>query len=458
MKEINVVNLPIGKILESPFQPRDVFEKEDIDQMGKNIKKIGLMNPITVRPYNGDYEIIAGGRRYRAAKALGEKEIQAKVVDADDIEAAIMGIAENYHRKDLTIPEKEKSIYAAWKKGRITIFKDMVSIMSEWTGVPLSTLTEIINAGKEKDASKSKIIQNATAKDLSRTRDLEGIAPDVRKELLKLKQSKIVIGESDPKLRQPKPVIGAMDLDNTVKAIKIAKNADISDEIIKDIPRLISTNKISPAKTEDLVRVVIDTPKDMRKDVIKYVEKEKVIDPDKMKALVDQLKQSPPDVQEKLLNKEIDIDDAKVASRFKTKEQREQIIEECKINKTAEDKNKKEFEKHLKTREKQAEEIVQGKDPTNLTKFDIEKLKQINANTPEEQDRRLLKIFSEARMNLVFKADIVKDMNLDASKKEAIEIIWQIYEHVYNVLLELEEIKVVTGTVNPRSSPVLPKH
>lgn len=327
MKMLDIVNIPMEKIFENPSQPRETFEKEEIDQMGISIKKIGLMNPITVRPYKGGYEIIAGARRYRAAKNLGEKEIQAKIVDADDIEAAIMGIAENYHRKDLAPAEREKAIYAAWKKGRTTIFKDKVSIMSKWTGIPLSTLTEIINACKEKDASKSKIIQNATAKDLSRTRDLEGIAPDIREELLKLKQSNIVTGEG-PKLRQPKPIIGAMDLDNIVKAIKIAKNADVTDEIIKDIPRLISTNKISPAKVEDFIKLVIEAPKGIQKDIVEYVDKENITEFDKMRTFIDQLKQYPHDIQEKLLKKEIDLEDAKLASNLQTVEQRERLLNE----------------------------------------------------------------------------------------------------------------------------------
>ncbi len=516
MKVLDIMFIDVEKIHENVNQPRETFDKEELGQMSKSIKKIGLLNPITVRPWNSGYQIIAGGRRFRSLKMLGEKQVQAKIVDADDIEADIMSIAENYHRKDLTVEEKEKSIYAAWIRGNDGkdkgIFKGKISIMSEWTGIPLKTLQTIISGGKEKEGSNSEIIKRATSEDLARTKSLEEIAPEVRKELLRLEQSnadnkigaldlvpivkgiktakdmntsedvikkipKLIsekkieptqtekfikaISQAPPKfqnelvemLSSEKIIEPALDIEPVVRCIKIAKEANISDNIIREIPKLISQKKIKSIQTEDFIKAIAEAPSELQKDVMEISAKEKMIEPDKVKTFVNVLRDSEPDIQKKLLKKEIGLDEAKIANEFPREDQRNQIIEEFRTNR---DENKKDFERHIHVRKRQSEEIEQGKEPNDLTIADIERFKKINANSLEQQDSRMLQLYRNQLINLMIKADDIKSMHFDANKKEAIDIIWKIYERPYKALVELGEIKVF-GNINPRSSPVPPK-
>lgn len=449
MKELEIRNIDINKIHASENQSREMPDKEELEQLAKNVDKIGLLNPITVRNFNGEYQLVAGGRRWRAFQMLGKKEIQAKVVEANDTEAAIMGIAENYHRKDLSIKEKEKNIYNAWKLGRDGMFDNKMGAMSEWTNIPLTYLKTIIASEKEKESLKSEIIQNATAKDLERTRSIKDI-PDIREELLKLEQQ---TEKNEKTGRDVHSVITALELEPIVGAFKKAKNANISDDILKDITKLIADKKINPSEVEEVTVSITETPKEIQEEVINAVMQYGKIEPHQIKNFVNLLKESPEDIQKRLLKKEIDIEEAKKVNIFPTKEQRNQVIEERKIMKKQ---MQRDIERHTDIRKQQADEIDLGKEPTISTRQDIDKLERIKANIPEEQDRRMLESIRDYRLSFIFKADYIKHMNLDINKREAIEHIWNIYERCYNILIELGEIKAI-GPISPRKNPVPPK-
>ncbi|MCW7079466.1 MAG: ParB/RepB/Spo0J family partition protein [Canidatus Methanoxibalbensis ujae] len=93
--DIELINPP-------PAPLRLEAEKTNIDELAESIKAIGLINPITIKPVNGRYEIIAGHRRFLACKKAGLKKIKAIVVEADDKKEAQIMLAENLARHDLT--------------------------------------------------------------------------------------------------------------------------------------------------------------------------------------------------------------------------------------------------------------------------------------------------------------------------------------------------------------------
>ena len=96
-------------------QPRKTFEKEALELLADSISKYGVLQPILVREdgFGGDsYEIIAGERRWRAAKLAGLSEIPAIVVDGDELKAAQISIIENVQREDLN-PVEEAMAYSA---------------------------------------------------------------------------------------------------------------------------------------------------------------------------------------------------------------------------------------------------------------------------------------------------------------------------------------------------------
>jgi ParB family chromosome partitioning protein len=96
-----VTLLPIRQVLPNPTQPRLEMKEEPLQELAASIKERGLLQPILVRRKEGVYEIIAGERRYRAAKIAGLQEIPAIIRDADDRECLELAMVENLQREDL---------------------------------------------------------------------------------------------------------------------------------------------------------------------------------------------------------------------------------------------------------------------------------------------------------------------------------------------------------------------
>lgn len=110
--EGEVVQLPVEKIIPNQFQPRTVFEDEKIDELAQTLKTHGIIQPIVVRQMEeeGQYEVIAGERRLRAAKLLEWDTISAIIRNLTDTETASVALIENIQREQLSAIE-EASAY-----------------------------------------------------------------------------------------------------------------------------------------------------------------------------------------------------------------------------------------------------------------------------------------------------------------------------------------------------------
>jgi ParB family chromosome partitioning protein len=96
--------LSLSDIIPNKYQPRKNFEKENLDDLANSIKERGVIQPIIVRLSNSDkskYEIIAGERRWLAARKAGLHEIPVVVTEADDLKSLEFAIVENVQRHDL---------------------------------------------------------------------------------------------------------------------------------------------------------------------------------------------------------------------------------------------------------------------------------------------------------------------------------------------------------------------
>lgn len=101
-------NIPFEKLTANVLQPRKDFG--DLTELSESIKEKGILEPILVRPKEGQFEIIAGERRFKAAKLAGLKEIPCIEYDVPDNEALELSIIENIQRKDLDIYEQAYSL------------------------------------------------------------------------------------------------------------------------------------------------------------------------------------------------------------------------------------------------------------------------------------------------------------------------------------------------------------
>ncbi|MDR1696555.1 MAG: ParB/RepB/Spo0J family partition protein [Endomicrobium sp.] len=107
-----VVTIPLNKIKPNRFQPRKNFDKTKLQELADSINRHGLAQPILVAPSiaPGEYEIIAGERRFRASKLAGKKDIKAIVQkSADDKQRFDIALIENLQRQDLDIIEEAKA-------------------------------------------------------------------------------------------------------------------------------------------------------------------------------------------------------------------------------------------------------------------------------------------------------------------------------------------------------------
>ncbi|MEM8835822.1 MAG: ParB/RepB/Spo0J family partition protein [Planctomycetota bacterium] len=103
--------IALADIVPNPFQPRTDFDAEALDALASSIAQSGIMQPIAVRPKaGGAYELVAGERRWRAAKKAGLTEVPALVADLDDQASATWALTENVQRSDLNPVDRAQAL------------------------------------------------------------------------------------------------------------------------------------------------------------------------------------------------------------------------------------------------------------------------------------------------------------------------------------------------------------
>ena len=111
--EPELLHLPVEAIHPNPRQPRRRFEPEATSGLAASIRSRGVLQPVVVRPRGeGGYELIAGERRWRAAREAGVPTLPAVVRQADDRDTLLLGLVENVAREDLS-PIEEARAYAS---------------------------------------------------------------------------------------------------------------------------------------------------------------------------------------------------------------------------------------------------------------------------------------------------------------------------------------------------------
>jgi len=128
-KENEVLKISVDSIVPNPHQPRYYFDGENLKDLAESIREHGVVQPIIVtRLADGKYELIAGERRLRASKLIGNREIPVIVRQADEQEKLELAIIENVQRHDLNAIEEAK----AYKR-----LKDEFSLTQEEIGKKL---------------------------------------------------------------------------------------------------------------------------------------------------------------------------------------------------------------------------------------------------------------------------------------------------------------------------------
>ena len=117
-----VLLLPVEKIVPSAHQARTHFDEQEIARLALSIAQNGLLQPVSVRPgrEKGEYELVAGERRLRAARMAGLERVPCVEVAVDDRESAVLALVENLQRRDLHYFEEAEAIAAYLRETGVT--------------------------------------------------------------------------------------------------------------------------------------------------------------------------------------------------------------------------------------------------------------------------------------------------------------------------------------------------
>ena len=105
-----VLYLPTARIRPNPLQPRRHFDTGGLQELAASIRTYGILQPLTVRRRNGEYELVAGERRLRAARLAGLSEVPCILLSVDDEESGLLALIENLQRRDLDFIEEAAGI------------------------------------------------------------------------------------------------------------------------------------------------------------------------------------------------------------------------------------------------------------------------------------------------------------------------------------------------------------
>ena len=199
--DVEVVQIPICKILPNPEQPRTIFKDEAIQELSNSIKEYGVLQPILLRDDGKFFSIIAGERRFRAAQLAGLEKIPAIIKAMDNKEVALIALVENVQREDLNFLEEAK----AYKK-LMDEFGLTQNEIAEKVSKKQSTISNKIRVLSLPDDIQNKILENKLTERHARAllklndeEDREKVIERIVANSLNVKQTEKIIEEIQQK-------------------------------------------------------------------------------------------------------------------------------------------------------------------------------------------------------------------------------------------------------------------
>lgn len=105
-----VLSVPVSSIVPNPNQPRKTFEEDGLQELADSIRENGILQPLSVRRRDGQYELVSGERRLRAAKLCGLREVPCIVLAVDEQASSLLALVENLQRRDLDFWEEAEAL------------------------------------------------------------------------------------------------------------------------------------------------------------------------------------------------------------------------------------------------------------------------------------------------------------------------------------------------------------
>ena len=252
---LEVRMLRLDEIRPNPFQPRESFPKEDIQQLAHTIKDVGLLQPITVRKKGKTYQIVSGERRWRACQLAGLKEIPAIIKDVSDSQLMLESLIENVQRVDLEPIEKAHAL------------REVYSLAGFETAEVSTVLYRIVDKERRPDRYEKSELTNEE-KRIKQVADRVGLnleyqhrllmqlrlKPEEQKRVteLKLSAEKITSISSIEEEEDRKKLI---EIAPTLEKVKVAKISKIVKKAPKPVKEAVLKKEIEPEIAEEILKV-----------------------------------------------------------------------------------------------------------------------------------------------------------------------------------------------------------
>lgn len=233
----------VDDLVPNPFQPRESFGKESISELADSLKSVGEIQPIIVRKHKKGYQIIAGERRWRAAKLARLKEVPVLIKDTVEEDVLLESLIENLHRANLEPHEEENAVNELWETGKKTGGWKTHAELGKVLGKSEGWVASHIEAKRIRDESLHARPTIATRTIL----DVGGVEKEDRETIL----AKVERGE--------------------IKTPEVREYARVVKKAPEPVKKAIFEKKITPVAAE----AVIQLPKDRQSEVLREAKAER---------------------------------------------------------------------------------------------------------------------------------------------------------------------------------------
>ena len=242
-----LLDVPVEDIVTNPNQPRKLFSKEALDELAQSIEEKGVLQPVIVRHLGGGkYELIAGERRYRAARQAGLVTVPVVVKNVDDNEVLELALIENIQRENLN-PIEEALAY----RDLLSKFQYTQEELAKRLGKDRSSVANALRLLKLPDTIRNHVITNAISMGHARallaieSRDTQiQIANDIIANSLSVRDAESVIrrlGEGADLQEDQAEVAIVSNEENTEKARMRQLTGNVFERIIRDLRDRLKT-------------------------------------------------------------------------------------------------------------------------------------------------------------------------------------------------------------------------
>ena len=249
--EEQILQVPIEDILPNRFQPRLAFDDASLQDLAASIKQHGIIQPLILRRKNDKYEIIAGERRYKAARMAGLVSVPAIISNLSDAASAEVAIVENVQRKDLSAIEEAKSYQSILDKGYMTQEE-----LAKKMGLSQSAISNKLRLLTLDEAVQKAVINNQIserhARSLLKVKD-----PNMQKTLLdKIINERLTVRDLEEEIKKVEPLLYAEDININRPTTNVATTQPVA-----------TTQQVEPSPTNEQVTISQPTQEEDKDEV-----------------------------------------------------------------------------------------------------------------------------------------------------------------------------------------------